>query len=382
MELAALRDLLIRWAEINSGSSNLAGLERMRQALVAEFRTVPHAQVESVPLEGTTAQAVRVLIKPSAPTQLLISGHFDTVYGAHNAFQRCTLVEPDMLRGPGVADMKGGIVVLIAALREFLTTPNATRIGFDILLTPDEEIGSPGGRHLIESVARTKQHAAALVFEPARGNGDLVRTRKGTGVFTLTCHGRAAHAGRDSGSGCNAIVSLSELLLQVAELERDLDGVSVNVGNIRGGGAVNIVPDFAEAQIDVRTTRAGVDADVTECLHALAEPINQKQGCRIVISGGFNRPPKEITPADEQLFASWVRCGRDLGVPLSWHDIGGAGDANLISSAGIPTLDGLGPVGDKLHSSEEFIRLSSLVERARIAARFLEVFAASHSSGT
>lgn len=381
MELAALRDLLIRWADINSGSSNLAGLERMRQALVAEFRTVPHAQVESVPLEGTTAQAVRVLIKPSAPTQLLFSGHFDTVYGAHNAFQRCTIVEPDMLRGPGVADMKGGIVVMIAALREFLATPNASRIGFDILLTPDEEIGSPGGKHLIESVARAKQHAAALVFEPARGNGDLVRTRKGTGVFTVTCHGRAAHAGRDSGSGCNAIVSLAALLLQVAELERDLDGVSVNVGNIRGGGAVNIVPDFAEAQIDVRTTRAGVDAAVTECLHGLAEPINQRQGCRIVISGGFNRPPKEITPADEQLFAKWVQCGRDLGVSLSWHDIGGAGDANLISSAGIPTLDGLGPVGDKLHSSDEFIRLSSLVERARIAAHFLEVFAASHTAG-
>ncbi len=372
MELAALRDLLIRWADINSGSSNLDGLERMRQALVAEFRTVSHAQLESLPLEGTTARAVRVLIKPSAPTQLLLSGHYDTVYGAHHAFQRCTVLDNDTLRGPGVADMKGGIVVMIAALREFLATPNASRLGFDILLTPDEEIGSPGGRQLIESIARSRQHSAALVFEPARGNGDLVRTRKGTGVFTLTCHGRAAHAGRDSGAGCNAILALAEFLPQVAELGRDLDGVSVNVGNIRGGGAVNIVPDFAEAQIDVRTTRAGVDAEVTECLHALAEPINQRPGYRIVITGGFNRPPKEITPADEQLFATWAQCGRDVGVNLSWHDIGGAGDANLIAAAGLPTIDGLGPVGDNLHSSEEFIRTSSLVERARVAARFLE----------
>lgn len=372
MDLAPLRDLLIQWAEINSGSTHLPGLDRMRAALTAEFCTLPHAQVEAVPLEGTTAQALRVLIRPGAPIQLLISGHYDTVYGAHHAFQRCTQVSPEILRGPGVADMKGGIVVMLAALREFSTKPDAARIGFDILLTPDEETGSVATRPLLEAAARSKQHAFALVFEPARANGDIVRTRKGTGVFTITCHGRAAHAGRDPGAGRNAILALAEFLPQAAELGRDLDGVSVNVGNIRGGGAVNIVPDFAEAQIDVRTTRVADEAEITECLHDLADPFNQRDGYRLIVSGGFNRPPKEVTPQDERLFAWWQQCAHELGVKLNWQDVGGASDGNLLSAAGLPTLDGLGPVGDHLHSSEEFIRLPSLVERANIAVRFLE----------
>lgn len=372
METAALRDLLVRWADINSGSTNLPGLERMRTALAAEFGTLPHSQVESVPLEGTTARALRVTIRPGAPVQLMLSGHYDTVYGAHHAFQRCTVVDADILRGPGVADMKGGLVVMLAALREFATKPNADRIGFDVLLTPDEETGSTASRAVLEDFARSRQHAFALIFEPSRANGDLVRARKGTGIFTLTCHGRAAHAGRDPGAGRNAILALAEYLPEVAELERDLEGVSVNVGNIRGGGAVNIVPDFAEAQVNIRTTRVADEAEVIECLHDLAEPINQREGYRLTVTGQFNRPPKEVTPDEERLFAWWQQCAHEVGIKLGWQNVAGGSDGNLLAAAGLPTLDGLGPVGDHLHSSEEFIRISSLTERARIAVHFLE----------
>lgn len=372
MDPVALRDLLIRWAEINSGSSNLPGLERMRMALASEFGALPHATVEHVPLEGTTAQVLRVAIRPSAPLQLLLSGHYDTVYGAHHAFQRCTLIDPETLRGPGVADMKGGIVVMLAALREFLAQPQSERVGFEVLLTPDEETGSVASRPILEAAAATRQHAFALIFEPCRPNGDLVRARKGTGVFTVTCHGRAAHAGRDASAGRNAILALAEYLPEVAELGRDLEGVSVNVGNIRGGGAVNIVPDFAEAQINIRTTRVAQEAEIIECLHELAEPINQRDGYRMIVTGQFNRPPKEVTPFEEQLFAWWQQCAREIGVKLSWQDVGGGSDGNLLAAAGLPSLDGLGPIGDHLHSAEEFIRLSTVAERAKIAVRFLE----------
>ncbi len=372
MDSVALRDLLVRWAEINSGSTHIAGLEKMRTALAAEFRTLPHATVESVPLEGTEAQALRVGIRPSAPVQILLSGHYDTVYGAHHAFQKCTLLDADTLRGPGVADMKGGLVVMLAALREFSGSANASRVGFDVILTPDEETGSVATRPLLESTARAREHAFALIFEPARSNGDLVRTRKGTGIFTVTCYGRAAHAGRDPGAGRNAILALAEYLPEVAELERDLEGVTVNVGNIRGGGAVNIVPDFAEAGINIRTTRLADEAEVIECLHELAEPINQRDGYRLLVKGGFNRPPKEVTPAEEKLFAWWQQCAHELGVRVSWQDVAGGSDGNLLGAAGLPCLDGLGPVGDHLHSPDEFIRLSSLEERAKIAIRFLE----------
>lgn len=372
MDSVALRDLLIRWAEINSGSTHIAGLEKMRTELAAEFRTLPHATVESVPLEGTEAQALRVAIRPSAPVQILLSGHYDTVYGAHHAFQKCTVLDADTLRGPGVADMKGGLVVMLAALREFGGSANASRVGFDILLTPDEETGSVATRPLLESAARSREHAFALIFEPARSNGDLVRARKGTGIFTVTCYGRAAHAGRDPGAGRNAILALAEYLPEVAELERDLEGVTVNVGNIRGGGAVNIVPDFAEAGINIRTSRVADEAEVIECLHELAEPINQRDGYKLLVKGGFNRPPKEVTGVEEKLFAWWQQCAHELGVKLSWQDVAGGSDGNLLGAAGLPCLDGLGPVGDHLHSPDEFIRVSSLVERAKIAVRFLE----------
>ncbi len=372
MDPVALRDLLIRWAEINSGSTNFPGLERMRAALAAEFGALPHATVESVPLEGTAAKMLRIAIRPAAKTQLLLSGHYDTVYGAHHSFQRCTIVDEATLRGPGVADMKGGLVVMLAALRAFAKSPRADQLGFDILLTPDEETGSVASRTILEEAAASRQHAFALIFEPSRPNGDLVRARKGTGVFTVTCHGRAAHAGRDPNAGRNAILALAEYLPDVAELGRDLEGVSVNVGNIRGGGAVNIVPDFAEAQINIRTSRLAQESEIIECLHELAEPINQREGYRLMVTGSFNRPPKEVSPFEERSFAWWQQCAHEVGVKLSWQDVGGGSDGNLLAAAGLPTLDGLGPVGDHLHSNEEFIRLPTLVERANVAVRFFE----------
>lgn len=372
MDPIALRDLLIQWSEINSGSTNFPGLDRMRAALTTEFRALPHATVESIPLEGTPARALHVVIRPSAPLQVFLSGHYDTVYGAHHAFQKCTIIDADTLRGPGVADMKGGIVIMLAALREFAKTPHASQVGFEVLLTPDEETGSQASRAVLESIARSRMSDLALVFEPARPNGDLVRARKGAGIFTITCHGRAAHAGRDPAAGRNAILALIEYLPQAAELARDLDGVTVNIGNIRGGGAANIVPDFAEAQLNIRTSRLAEQREVVECLEALAEPINQREGYRLMISGGFSRPPKEMTPAEEQLFAAWRQCAAEVGVRLSWQDVGSGSDGNLLGVAGMHCLDGLGAVGDRLHTPDEFIRLSSLPERAAVAVRFFE----------
>ncbi len=397
---AALRDLLMRWSEINSGSNHLAGLERMREALIAELQTLPGIIVEAVALPGTTARAIRATVNPAASRRLLLSGHYDTVYGADDPFQTCTLLDPDTLRGPGVADMKGGLVVMVAALREFLSAerndsapangsggaargpgsegPRAGRppLGLDILLTPDEETGSVASRALLDELAAARRHELVLIFEPARANGDLVRRRKGTGIFTLTCHGRAAHAGRDPGAGRNAILALAEVLPGVAALAQEIEGVSVNVGNIRGGGAVNIVPDFAEAQVNVRTTRVADEALVLERLGAVIAPINARDGFRLVVTGGFNRPPKEVSPAEEELFQLWRECARACGVSLSWQDVGGGSDGNILAVGGLPCLDGLGPVGDHLHSPDEYIRISSLEERAKVAVTFLRRIAA------
>jgi glutamate carboxypeptidase len=377
MNDSQLRALLIEWCEINSGSGNLVGLERMRAVLAAEFATLPDAAVEHVTLRGTTARALRVIVRPAAAKQILLSGHYDTVYGAEHPFQRCTVIDGTKLRGPGVADMKGGLVLMLSALRQFELSSHAAELGYQILLTPDEETGSVASRSLLEDVGRSGRCAFALVFEPARANGNLVKSRKGTGIFTLTCHGRAAHAGRNPDAGRNAILALAEYLPHVDALNRELRGVMLNIGSIRGGGAVNIVPDFAAAELNLRISRATDEARVLARLRELAAPINAREGFRLEIAGRFNRPPKEVTSRDEQLFAAWQECARELGVQLSWQDVDGGSDGNLFSAAGLTNLDGLGPVGDHTHSSDEFVHLPSLVERSRIAARFLEKFAAS-----
>ena len=378
MDSNALRDLLVSWANINSGSHNLPGLDRMRAALAAEFATLPGAIVEHVALANTPAKALRIRLRPDAPKQIFLSGHYDTVFGADDAFQTCTLLDERTLRGPGVADMKGGLVVMLAALRTFENSPHAARLGCEVLLTPDEEIGSGGSGALFAAAGASGRFALALVFEPARPNGDLVHSRKGTGNFTATCHGRAAHAASPTRAGRNAIAALAEFLVAAHRVPDELPGVMLNIGSIRGGGAAtNVVPDFAEALLDVRITRTADREPLLARLRELAAPINAREGFRLEITGGFNRPPKECVRAEEAAFAAWQQGARELGVaPFSWVHSGGASDGNNLSAAGLPNLDGLGPIGDRLHSPDEFVHLPSLAERAQIASRFFTKFAA------
>lgn len=377
MDSAALRDLLISWAEINSGSDNFPGLDRMRAALAAEFGTLPGATVEHVPLAGTPAQALRIRVRPTLPLQLLFSGHYDTVYGLDSAFQRCTLLDANTLRGPGVTDMKGGLVVILAALREFEKSTHAARLGYEVLLTPDEEIGSFGSGALFAAAGASRRFALGLVYEPARPNGDLVHSRKGTGNFVATCHGRAAHAASPTRAGRNAIAALAEFLVAAHRLPDELPGVMLNIGNIRGGGpATNVVPDFAEAKLDVRITRAADREPLLARLHALAAPINARDGFRLELTGGFNRPPKESGPVEAVALTAWQTSAKELGLaPFTSVHTGGASDGNNLAAAGLPNLDGLGPLGDKLHSSDEFVVIPTLAERARLTARVLEKLA-------
>lgn len=377
METSALRDLLISWANLNSGSEHIAGLARMRAALAAEFSQLRDATVEHVPLAGTDAQALRVSFRPKAPTQLLLSGHYDTVYGADDPFQTCTLLDADTLRGPGVADMKGGLLVMLAALREFEKSPHAARLGCEVLLTPDEEIGSFGSSALFAAAGASKKFSLALIFEPARPNGDLVQSRKGTGNFVATCHGRAAHAASPTRAGRNAIAALAEFLVAAHRVPDEIPGTMLNIGNIRGGGpATNVVPDFAEAKLDVRITRASDREPLLARLRELAAPINARDGFRLELTGAFNRPPKESGPVEAAALASWQQCARDLGLaPFTSVHTGGASDGNNLAAAGLPNLDGLGPIGDKLHSADEFVVLPTLAERAQVTANFLKKIA-------
>ena len=348
----------------------------MEKLLRTEFSRLPGVVTETVSLEGTDAKALRVRVRPTAAIQVFCSGHYDTVYGATDPFQKCTLLSPEKLRGPGVSDMKGGLVVLLAALQAFEETPHAANLGYELLFGPDEEIGSEGTSALFSDIAA--RHRFGLVFEPARPNGDLVHSRKGTANFTITCRGRAAHAANPQRAGRNAIAALAEVLVSVHQMPDAHPDLMVNIGNICGGGpATNVVPDLAEAKLDVRITRETDREIVDGKFRELAAAINARDGFSLEITGGFNRPPKVCLPLEEIVFESWKSAAKDLGLaPFSWVHAGGGSDGNNLSAAGLPCLDGLGPIGDRLHSPDEWCHLPSIVERSQLAALVLHRAAA------
>lgn len=367
--------LLTEWAQINSGSGHLAGLDRMRAALRSAYAVLPGAQIDEPPCPGTAA-ALRVRMRPEAPLRILLNGHFDTVYEADDPFQSCRWLDAERLNGPGVADMKGGLLTMLAALQAFEATPRANRIGWEVLLTPDEETGSHGSRALLQAAAHANHFG--LVYEPARPNGDLVRSRKGTGAVVVTCRGRAAHAAKIPNDGRNAILALADFALAASHIPDDLRGVLINVANFRGGGpATNVVPDFATAELDVRITQASDRSGLAARLEKLAAAINAREGFQLEYHLRFNRPPKECHPVEETVFAAWQRNAATLGLPaFSWVHTGGASDGNFLSEAGLPNLDGLGPIGDGLHSSRETLLVPTIATRAQLTALFLDGVAA------
>ncbi len=374
---AELAALLERWANINSGSSHGAGLARM----AAELRTVfaaafPAARFEELAADAPGhnppgAKALRFTLRPEAPLRVFLCGHYDTVYGAEDPFQVCRWLDADTLNGPGVTDMKGGLVVLLAALQAFEQTPHATGLGWEVLLTPDEETGSHGTRALFAEAAGRNHFG--FIFEPARPNGDIVHSRKGTGGAVATCHGRAGHAAKVPSDGRNAIVGLSAFLLAAAKIPSELPGVLVNVANIRGGGAAtNVVPDLASAEIDLRITRA-TDRDLLFTrLEALAREASAAHAVKIELKLWLNRPPKEHHPVEARLFPEFQRAATDVGLPpFNGVHTGGASDGNFLGAAGLPCFDGIGPEGDHLHSAREYCRIPTLAPRAQNVALFL-----------
>jgi glutamate carboxypeptidase len=362
--------LLASWCDQNSGSENFVGLEAMLALLKAEFRRLP-GTVEHLPLTITPAEVLRIRVRPKAPIQLLFSGHYDTAYGVSDAFQQCQFTSAEKLRGPGAIDMKGGLVVMHAALDAFERSKHSGQIGYEILLTPDKETGSFGSALILAKSA--KQHQFGFVFEPARPNGDLVHSRKGTGNFTATCFGRPTESADGQPTSPNAVATLTEFLTQAQHMTQETPGILVHASPIHAGGsAPQGITVFADAELEIGINHRTESETVVARLHNLVGTQNTREGCKIELSGGFRRPPMAGTPATEKVFTAWQQCGRDLGLPpfASTH-ANRSSDANLLAAAGLPCLDGLGPIGDQMHSPHEWVDLPSLVQRAQVTALFL-----------
>jgi len=350
-------NLLEAMVNMDSPSDDKSLVDKFVRFAGSQFLSIG-AAVEYVPVEKFGDELVARFDGPSAE-RLLILGHTDTVFPAGEAQKRPFRIENGRAMGPGVFDMKGGIVLILSALKALggLSRP------VTVLLTSDEEMGSGSSRALIEREA--SRASAVLVLEPSLPGGALKTARKGVGHFTVKATGRAAHAGIDPSRGINAIQEIAHQILQLQRISDPERGTTVTVGLVQGGSRVNVVPAEAAVEVDVRITSMEEAARITEAIRALRPHV---PGATLHIRGGINRPPMERTTDIARLFDVARSIGKELGVEIQEGSTGGGSDGNFTAAMGVPTLDGLGPIGDGAHALEEFIEVESLPERAALLA--------------
>ncbi len=365
------------WSAINSGSRNIAGLKAMAGELATAFAALPGelalrpaAAVDAMGANGALSPLahgdnIHLTVRPEAPIQLLFTGHYDTVFAVDHPFQNVFWRSEGVLGGPGVADMKGGIAVMLSALKAIEGAPGIERIGYEIVLNSDEEVGSPGSAALIAAAAKGKR--AAFTYEPsALPDGTLAGARPGSGNFSLFVEGRAAHAGRNPEEGRNALVAAADLALRLAAAKAP--GLKINPARIDGGGPNNVVPDRAVLRVNLRPETLEDQARAEALIRAAVAAVSAEHDVTIISHGGFARPPKPMTPDAEALFELVRRCGADLGQTIGWKATGGVCDGNNIAACGVPVVDTMGVRGGAIHSEEEYLIVDSLAERAALSA--------------
>ena len=351
---------------VDCGTHNKAGVDRVGEWIAARC-TDWGWEVKKLPLKDF-GDCRLARLHGDGVGRLLLIGHLDTVYPDGTVASRPMRFEDDKIIGPGVCDMKGGLLVGMYALRALQLAGFRDFAEITFFFNSDEEFGSPGSRPLYQPIAREMD--VALVLESARANGDIVSARKGSGDFTVRVIGKAAHAGVEPEKGANAVVELAHQIIALYELNGFAPGVTVNPGVIQGGTATNVVPEEAWVRVDVRAVDpAGAEA-ITHAIRNL--PIPRIPGTRAEVSGEFSYPPMARTPAVRFLAELAREAAREVGLKINDVATGGASDANVLASLGIPVLDGLGPVGGLDHSPNEYIEAESLMPRAEMLAVLIQ----------
>jgi glutamate carboxypeptidase len=372
-------DRAVDWCAINSGSRHLAGLERQRQILLDAAARLPAAPID-VPLSPSREVAadgretefqhppsLAVVVRPEAAVQVVLTGHYDTVYPEGSPFQVVRTRPDGALHGPGIADMKGGISVMLAALEAFERHPHAANVGYRVLLSPDEEIGSIASGPVLADFAR-RGHVG-LTYEPALADGALASARKGSGNYHMVVHGRAAHAGRDFAAGRNAVIGAARVAEKLHGLNGQRDGVTVNVARIDGGAPLNMVPDVAVVRFNVRFPEAQAaawfEAEVARIVGEIGDDLHAH------LHGLITRGAKPFNAAQQRLFGAVKDVGALLGQDIAWKPSGGVCEGNNLFASGLPNVDTLGVRGGDIHSEAEHAFPESFVERAQLSALIL-----------
>lgn len=346
--------LIEAWSSINSYSHNPEGLRRMLHVTKEAFSHLEPDASEILPF------GLSMKKRAEAPVRIFLGGHLDTVFPPDHPFQKTTRLSSEKLQGPGVVDMKGGLVILLHALLAFENTPESKKVGWEIFLNQDEEIGSPHSTPFLQECA--KRSAFALLFEPTLSNGAFVNERTGSSNYHLISKGKAAHAGRAHIEGKNAIYPLARLVTELEKLNSDQ--TLINVGRIKGGKALNIIPDFAEAGLNARSNH-----DLSSLLAEMAK----KEG--IAISRTSFRPPKPFDAKTQTLFELLRECGKKLQLEVKWEKSRGVCDGNTFGAAGVPTIDTLGAEGGGLHTDQEFIFIPSIEKKIALTTLLLQEIA-------
>jgi glutamate carboxypeptidase len=377
-----LTAMLLDWSAINTHSVNLDGLARFTGAAKETFAELPGtleqrspSDVQAVTANGEMAkvaygQNLYVQVRPEAPVQVLLTGHMDTVFPATGSFQSPVWLDEATLNGPGVADMKGGLLVLLTALQALEQSPHAANLGYQIVLNSDEEVSSLGSAALLQESAAKAQ--IGLVYEPsALPDGTLAGARKGIGTYAIVARGLSAHAGRNPEEGRNAVAAIADFFVQAYALNGKREGLTINVARVDGGSATNVVPALAVGRFEARVWTHEDRHWVENALQDIRSRVARQYDLVLELHGAFNRPPKPMDTSTAALFAAVRLCGHDLGMTIDWRPSGGCCDGNNLAAAGLPVVDTLGVRGGAIHSPQEYMIADSLVERAQLSALLL-----------
>jgi glutamate carboxypeptidase len=345
------------WVEIESPTSDKESVDRFGKVVAEKFEDLGM----TVEWKEDSERGNHLITRwGSRNGQLLLIGHLDTVWELGTLERMPCVIDADIGYGPGIFDMKSGLVIILYALR-LIRELKQDQYPITLLATSDEEVGSETSRQLIEREARSAR--AAFVLEPAGPNNALKTKRRGVGHFKMTTQGRAAHAGVEPEKGINAIEEIAHQILELQSWNRERPGISVNVGLIRGGSRTNVIPEHAEAMIDVRCDTQDDKKWVEERFQSL-EP--KKSGAQVTISGEVDRPPLERNAKVLALYDQAKQIGEAMDYPISEFWTGGGSDGNFTAALGVPTLDGLGAEGGGAHALDEHILTPSLSKRAAL----------------
>ncbi|MDX2438068.1 MAG: M20 family metallopeptidase [Acidobacteriota bacterium] len=354
---------LMQFTAVETPTGNIKQLDRAADFLMERVSGLGFVEREVLPDHGPLLRIVR----EGTGVRVLLLGHFDTVWPI-GCWPKLWRVDNGRVYGPGVYDMKGGLLFIVWLLR-FLEQHGLSHPHIEAVFNPDEEIGSPGSRPLIEEAARRAD--VVLVLEPTNLEGNLKLARKGSGEYVITINGRSAHQGVEPELGVNAVVEAAHQVLKVLELEDLTKGTTVGPNVIQGGRVSNMVPDQAEIRVDVRAWTSDETRRLEKAIRGLSPIID---GSKIQIFGGFNRPPMEVSDASMEIFEGARVLGRGLGLDLAWVKWGGSSDANIAAAVGTPTIDGFGPVGEGAHQLEECIVVDEVPRRLALLTEVVRSF--------